>query len=526
MGSGEWSPHAVAHPERELAQLVRPVGKHVGLQVEQELQPVFDLAQEPVGVVQPAALRVGQTAGGFEGLERPERVAAADRREVAAVQQLQELDRELDVPDAPGAGLHLSSPAAALGLLLDLPLHRLDLVDLGKAQEPLVDERLNRVDELRPEGRVAGHRADLDERLALPRPAEGVVIRQRTRQRPGQRAALTLRAKAEVHAVRLPLGGQQADEFGRGPAEELVVPDRPAARGLPFFVVHDHQVDVAGVVQLAAAELPEAQDRGPAAGFRGPVPLGGRVVGGLPGDRDGRVGRSRQVCGDLFQRPVADHVVDADPQQVPPAEPAEGPEHAGVLGRGGHVGPQACNQLVRGRRNPQRGGRGFQEVRVGGQDVAEELRRAEQLEDDAELLAVVREERWDEGPGGRLGEESFDRVQGQVRVGRFGQEPTEGRVQVAEPRAEVGGEPLEVAEPAAKVFQAPGIEQGRRGRRRVGQAGNHAVSLPVVTIGPAGRDIRPECATHPGPDECDRPDEWNPIDKPFLCIWLDQIRAR
>ena len=106
------------------AQLVAVVGQHVRLQVEHDLQPVLDLAQEAVVVLQDRALLVRQAAGLLEPRDGVERVAGADLGQGAAVEQLQELDDELDVADAAVAGLHVARSATprVLGVLLDAPL--------------------------------------------------------------------------------------------------------------------------------------------------------------------------------------------------------------------------------------------------------------------------------------------------------------------------------------------------------------------------------------------------------------------
>src|SRR5262245_2600050 len=75
----------VPHSKGELAQLVRPLREAVGLQVEQELEAVLHLAQEPVGVVEPAGFGVRQAAGRLEGFDGPQGVAPANGRQVAAV---------------------------------------------------------------------------------------------------------------------------------------------------------------------------------------------------------------------------------------------------------------------------------------------------------------------------------------------------------------------------------------------------------------------------------------------------------
>ena len=125
------------------------LGQAVRLQVEQQLQAVLGLAQEAVGVVEDAIFLVGQAADLLQGLQGQQRVALADLGQVAAVEQLQELDGELDVADAAVAGLDLGvAVAGPAGLVLDAPLQRLDLVDLGEAEILAIDERLDGLEEL------------------------------------------------------------------------------------------------------------------------------------------------------------------------------------------------------------------------------------------------------------------------------------------------------------------------------------------------------------------------------------------
>ena len=73
---------------------------------------------------------------------------------LAAVQQLEELDDELDVADAAVAGLDLDLGRAGRERpLLDPPLQRLDLGDLGGAEVAAIDERRDRVAETSGPGR-------------------------------------------------------------------------------------------------------------------------------------------------------------------------------------------------------------------------------------------------------------------------------------------------------------------------------------------------------------------------------------
>ena len=80
--------------------------------------------------------------------------------QVAAVEQLQELDHELDVADAAAAGLHVALRAAfAVRALLDPPLEGLDAADVGPAQVAAVDPRAELFEELALRGQDRRRRA-------------------------------------------------------------------------------------------------------------------------------------------------------------------------------------------------------------------------------------------------------------------------------------------------------------------------------------------------------------------------------
>ena len=85
------------------------VGRHrVGLLLLDELDPVLDRAQEAVGVGQGHGVVVVDVAGRAQARQRAERGAVADLGVVAAVDELQELHRELHVADPAGGPLELA----------------------------------------------------------------------------------------------------------------------------------------------------------------------------------------------------------------------------------------------------------------------------------------------------------------------------------------------------------------------------------------------------------------------------------
>ena len=477
----------IAHAQGELAQLLLVVGQPVRLQVEQQLQTVLGLAQEAVGIVEDAVLLVGEAAGALQGLQGQQRVALAHLGQVAAVEELQELDGELDVADAAAAGLDLGGADAALaGLLLDAPFQRLDLVDLGERQIFAVDERLDGLEEALAQGEVAGRRADLDERLPLPGAAEGVVVGQGAGQRPGQRAAVALRPQAQVDAVgqaAVGVGRQQAHHLADDLGEELVVADAgdALAAGGAVLLVDEHQVDVAAVVQLLAAELAEGEDDagdGPAGRGAGlAVALADVAQGGGQGDLQGHVGGARDVAGDLFERPVADDVVGADAEELPLAEAAKDAQDGRVLVGGVHLGLELGLHLGRAGAAPQRHAQHVEVVGVGGEQVAERLADAEQLQQDFQGAGAVFEQQRQQLGAGRLGEEALQVVQRHVGVGAARQQPAEGRAEVAQAVGrQGGGDARQVAAAALGVAQVAADQQGAGAVGRV-QGGAELVEL-------------------------------------------------
>ena len=462
-GAGAVFPDAgqrVAHPDRQGAQLFQVAGHLVRLAVEHRLEAMLDLPEEAVGVLHDRALLGGQAPDLFEPGDPQEGVGVADLGILAAVQELEELDDELDVADAaaPGLDLEVGGPGRD-GALLDPTLHRLDLADLGAAEVAAVDERRDRVEEGPAEVEVAGEGAALDQGLALPGPAGGLVVAQGRRQRAGQGPLVSLGPEPHVDAVgpaERGVVGEEPNDVAAHPGEELGVRDDARAGGLALDVIEEDQVDVGAVVQLLAAELPHRQHDEP----RGLALVpGGDAVPGLgpaasqpAGDLDAGVGQLREVEGDHLERDAAHDVVVADPEDLALAEP---PQHhpLGLLVAGGdRLGPELGDQRLAvaalgADAEP------VEQGRVADDQLAEVLARAEELDQDLGRPGVA-----DQVAQGRLGHragrhEPFQVRQGHVGVGTPWQEAVElGR----EPGDQGAGPPplgqvAEVAEPALGV---------------------------------------------------------------------------
>ncbi len=192
----------------------RPRGQAVRLPVGDHLQPVLDPAQE-AGRPPPARRRRGAADArrGPAAASAPSVVGLAQRRIAAAPDQLQRLRQELDLADAalaeldvvPGDARHRvgcrhARAARAPGpgpMLVDPPLHGVDVGDRGEIEAAPPDERPDRLEERRAQRQVAGHRARLDHRRAFPVLAHAFVVgdggrqgddRRRRRRGPGAAA--------------------------------------------------------------------------------------------------------------------------------------------------------------------------------------------------------------------------------------------------------------------------------------------------------------------------------------------------
>jgi hypothetical protein len=155
---------AVAERLGEPAQpvLVVRIRQPVGAAQPLELKSVLDLAQEPVRLGQCLAVGAADVAAVGERLERVERAAGAQRRVAPAVHELEQLDRELDVPQPAPAELDLAVGVPGGQALLDPAPHRADVVHHAGAVDGLPHQRRDDGHPLRGEGPVAGDRASLE----------------------------------------------------------------------------------------------------------------------------------------------------------------------------------------------------------------------------------------------------------------------------------------------------------------------------------------------------------------------------
>ena len=297
----------------EAAQRLVVVGYDMGAAELEELDAVLEAAQERVGLVHGLAVLAPDVAAFGQPGEGAQRGRHLEARVATAVHHLEQLDRELDVPQATGAELELT-----LGLLrgqvLEHPAsHRLDVADEPVAAGGRPDHRPHHGDVLPAEVQVAGDRPGLEQGLELPGLRPALVVAAVAGQGADQVAGLALGAEVGVDRPDGALGGvvgadlhHLGGELGGGPRGHGV-------RGVVDRLVDEDDVDVADVVELAAAALAHRDHREPGRGR-------GRTDADA-GDGQGRVegagGQVGQLGGDVVDTDVVGEVAGGQPEQDP-----------------------------------------------------------------------------------------------------------------------------------------------------------------------------------------------------------------
>ncbi|KAF5288817.1 hypothetical protein FQR65_LT20891 [Abscondita terminalis] len=232
-GTGIGIVHGAGNP----VQVVVARGQHMGLLVVQVLDAVFHTAQEDVGLGQGIGDFLAHEAGARQALQRLQRGAAAQLGKLPAAHHLQQLHGELDLADAAARQLDIVGPARVAGtaprrVLADLPMQRTQRVK-------------DRVVEIAAKDEGQHHAA---QRLHLwPRVAVGPERQ----------------IHAEHEAVLGGVADQAVDALDRASEVFVVGDDAPAvglACRLAVVLVDIDQVDVAGDIELARAELAHADD--------------------------------------------------------------------------------------------------------------------------------------------------------------------------------------------------------------------------------------------------------------------------
>lgn len=221
-------------------------------------------------------------------------------------------------------------------------------------------------------------------------------------------------------------------------AKELVIADAcdALAARRTFVGINEHQIDVAGIVQLLAAMLSErkhgASDGTALLGAGLPEALADLAQGRIKGRLNGRIGKLRNVAGDLVERAIADDVVAADAQHLPLAETAENAEDRRVLVSGIDLGLQLRLQFVFAGTAPQRHPQHVEKIRIETEKIAKGLTGAEQMQKRFQNASVTLQKDGHLLDSGGIGKEAFEVVQCHVRIGTVRQQAPQWRAEITQ----------------------------------------------------------------------------------------------
>ena len=340
-----------AHEAGDIGALGGILGQAMGLLVGDHLDAVLQRAQIDIGLAQIAFGLHADHVCGCEGAQRIQRPPRPQGRIATAEDELLGLGEELDLADAAPPQLHVvpgdGDRRAALGGM-DLALDRVDVLDRREVEifapdegPQLGDEGLARLD-------IAGRRARLDHRGALPVLAHALVIERGGVGRHGDLGRPGVRPQAQIGAEDIAVAGallQRLDDVLDHPHQERHRLDALGDLHAPG-VEEDDEVDVARIVEFERAVFAHRQ-HDDAAALGGVCRIGraeapGRRLGPQEeGERrrDGRVRQPGQRPGHLVQRHRAGDVAERDRQRRPPLGDAQAREQVFAgSGPGGRLG--------------------------------------------------------------------------------------------------------------------------------------------------------------------------------------------
>src|SRR5579864_1153495 len=234
---------------------------------------------------------------------------------------------------------------------------------------------------------------------------------------------MAFRPQAQVDAPAGPLlgaGCQEAQHLAHDACKEFIDRNaRSTAAGTAVFVVNEHQVDVAGVIELLPAELAERQTT--AAGWllemrEWPAESLTYVPKrDFQRNLEARVGDMRQIECDFFQRAITNYIIGADAQHLLLPVTTKSAQQCRIVADRVDLRSQLLAQLFRRRALPQRHPQHFKEIRIGDEDIGKELARAQQRQECCQAGSIVFEELVEHAGCSR--KIALQVVPGHVRVG-------------------------------------------------------------------------------------------------------------
>src|SRR5579875_184298 len=252
----------------------------------------------------------------------------------AAMQTLQTLHQELDVPDAARSQLDIQlilPRSFARELFADAFARGRHGLNQGKVQRCRVNERLNKVQQFLADAAIPCGNAGFDQHLQFPIARALGVILFGCCQRDADITQAALRPEAQIYPITKPrrrVGGKQSGILIGDFFEKFLVGDFLRTRCLSVSAIEEHQINIGTIVQLASAELAESNHRK----YRRY-----RLAGGIGGDRrsmtrlnivnhahesslENGIGQIRQLFSKLGEWRQFERIPDDNAQQLLTAE--------------------------------------------------------------------------------------------------------------------------------------------------------------------------------------------------------------
>ena len=234
----------------------------IGLRIGQHLQAIFEPPQEAIRRAQVARGCRFDVSGQHQRLQRCQQATQAQAGLSPTTDQLQGLRKEFDLADPTRPALDVARHLLARHFRHDQGLHRAQAVERAVVQIAAIDKGLQQLQQALARIQIARHRTRLLPGIALPVAALALEILLHRRERQGYPPGTAERPQTQVDAMAEPVGGDLIEQLRQLLAEpgEIILRRQPArAIGLAFVLVGVDQIDVRAEIQLAPAQLAEAE---------------------------------------------------------------------------------------------------------------------------------------------------------------------------------------------------------------------------------------------------------------------------
>src|SRR5579871_818608 len=244
----------------DLRKVLRYFRQRMRLLIVDHLKPMFEVAQEPVGVDQLRARPLRDKTARLQRLDSIDGPPFAERAIAAAQDQLLRLGEEFDLADAAPAELevvarHRNRTMAGMGV--DLALDGMNILDRRVVEAAPPHKRLEVFQKVFAGVPVSGASPRLDKGGALPVLSHLFVVTQRGIDGDRDLSRAGIRPQPEVDAEHIAVGRDFAEQPDEAANEIDGSPARvaPPAERKAFAVVEGNEIEIARVIQLECTTL-------------------------------------------------------------------------------------------------------------------------------------------------------------------------------------------------------------------------------------------------------------------------------